>query len=160
MPSTLPLPPLLQNANLVRALLFAFPAPAPTPTSRPSRASCGVERITSRGPPSSSTTSGALQGPPFSSSLWGSVPTGCQALLAGKENPGNLSKLRTSPFSRCLHFAKRVLYWNNLPSPPMLTLHWWNSKRRTPDWGEGIFGAEEAFQGSLRLHQEGHQSPP
>lgn len=40
-------------------------------------------------------------------------------------------------------------------------LKWWNSRYRTLDLGdrEQIFGAGEAFQGSLVSHQEGHLAP-
>ena len=49
--------------------------------------------------------------------------------------------------------------------PPLhshiVTCKWRNSKGRTPDWGRGIFGAQEPFRGSLGSHLKGsHISPP
>lgn len=90
---------------------------------------------------------GALQDPslPLSLTVFGAYcPQTARPLLAGREDPGNLSRVRTSPFSRFLGFAQRFLQWNNFSSPPV-TLKWWNSKGRTPDGGRGnrYLGQEE-----------------
>lgn len=79
-------------------------------------------------------------------------PRTARPLLAGREDPGNLSRVRTSHPSLGFWVLHRDSC-NGITSPsPPVTLKWWNSKGRTPDGGRGnrYYGQEE-FSGIPKI---------